>query len=72
MDYVSLLKSDLAKADRGKKVTSIHLFGAKHHKELSKFTMLELGQLIRDAGEKSSLSIELRKGVRMGPHVTVK
>ncbi len=59
-------------ADRGEKVTAIHLFGVRNAEKLRNLSLSELNQIASDAGQSPKYGTELRKMVRLSKYVQVK
>ena len=54
---------------RGKKKTSIHLFGIKYAKEISS---LSVNELVKESGLSDSYGTEVYTGIRLAEYVNLK
>jgi hypothetical protein len=63
------LRDEYARAPKGDKAVTIHLFGIRHARELEG---QNLHKLAERAGLSDSYGTELRKGVRLAEYVTLK
>ncbi|WP_432815356.1 HTH-like domain-containing protein [Sphingorhabdus sp.] len=68
-DIVDELKQTVAAAGKGDKVVAIHLFGIRHSQRLDGMNLHDLAER---AGIGKSFGTELRKGVRLADHVSLK
>ena len=68
-NIVDELKRAVAAARKGDKVVTIHLFGIRHARRLDG---LNLNDVAGRAGIGKSFGTELRKGVRLADHVSLK
>ena len=67
-----MLADICTKSERGTKVTSIHLFGIRNADSLQNFTLKEMKEIAKAAGESPSYRTELHKMVRLSRHVVEK
>lgn len=63
------LRSVVERASKGDKVVTIHLFGIRHSELLDGMNLHDLAE---QAGIGRSFGTELRKGVRLAEHVSLK
>jgi hypothetical protein len=68
-DIVEALRKAVEAAPKGNKVVTIHLFGIRHAERLDGMNVHDLAER---AGLGKSFGTELRKGVRLAEHVTLK
>ena len=59
-------------AERGEKVTAIHLFGIRNSDALKDLSLGELNKIASLAGQSPKYGTELKKMVRLSKHVKVK
>lgn len=68
-ELVEELRHSVENAPKGDRVVSIHLFGIRHAKVLNGMNLHDLAER---AGIGRSFATELRKGVRLADHVTLR
>ena len=66
---VKALKDAYASAPKGDKVVAVHLFGIRFSDELKGHSTHEIAER---AGISKSYGTELRKGMRLAPHVSIR
>lgn len=64
-----LLRESYENAEKGEKVTMIHLFGINHSSEIRECGVAEV---IREAGIFSTYGTELGKGMKLAKYVTLR